>query len=476
MEKNSTFGPGAAYNDDLETNLLNTKTGYITIFPEKKSDFFNWLHNHPEKWQWKYPSFVPDENSYAPRPLFGQYLQHSFATLISYGVKKNVKIIPVNAEVVDLKKMRDSYSVITACNITIRSDYVFLMCGTLENKKQDTPKMKKGVISNPYPVSKLTSHFNREASVAIVGSRLSAIDTVIALKESGHVGTIDMFSRSGFFPSVRGTQGRYTPKHLTTEKLNNIRLAKGCLNLSDLSSLVVKDIDQYHIENPDHPREPLAIPSPAECLSTFLKKEIALAEKPRGWQAVLYSTNVIIDKMWNSLDNNEQERFKNNFLSTFLSYRVSIPMENAVKILSYLNDESLRFFSGPISISYNDSGKPEILNDATLDKTAYDHVVIATGSPKSYKNSNSQLLASLEERGSISPHPFGGINVDETTYNIIDRNNIADEKVYAIGEITSGKFFFTSALDIICRHAENCANSFYEAQNFSEKRKLSKVY
>lgn len=36
FEKNMSFGPGNAYSPlDLDTNLLNTKAGYITVFKDK---------------------------------------------------------------------------------------------------------------------------------------------------------------------------------------------------------------------------------------------------------------------------------------------------------------------------------------------------------------------------------------------------------------------------------------------------------
>lgn len=464
LEKNSTFGPGAAYNDDLGSNILNTKTGYITIFPDKKSDFFNWLHNHPEKWQWKYPSFVPHEDGYAPRPLFGQYLQHSFSTMVSKGIKKKVKIIPVNAEAIDVRKLRDNYTVITACSINIHADYVFLLCGTLENAKQDTPKMPQGIISNPYPVSKLSNWLKKESSIAIVGSRLSAIDAIIALKESGHSGKITMFSRSGHFPSVRGTQGRYALKNLTVEKIGELNATPKKISIEDIASLVLADLKQYFIENPDHPQEPVHVPEPIVSLESFLSNELELAKHPRGWQAVLYATNAIIDDLWSLLNTFDKERFREHYLSTFLAYRVSIPSENAKKIKSYLESGSLDFVVGNTLLAKDEDGCPVITNKADGAVEIFDFAIMATGSPKNYFKSNSNMLAALEERGVIAPHPYGGLDVDAHTYNIIGSDGNADNGIFAVGEITAGKFFFTSALDIIFRHARKCAINFHDSQ------------
>ncbi|MEC4766356.1 FAD/NAD(P)-binding protein [Halomonas sp. CUBES01] len=468
VEKNPAFGPGSAYNDDLASNLLNTKTGFITIYPEKKGDFYDWLHNHPEYWQWKYPNFDASRDSYAPRPLFGQYLQHSFSHTVRKAVKNGIKVVPVNAEVMDVKKKREGYIVQTVCSIRVRADYVFLMCGTLENAPRDTPKMDAGIISNPYPVSKLTSWIDKEKEVAIIGSRLSAIDTVIALKETGHTGRITMYSRSGFFPSVRGTQGRFTPRKLSPDNIMRLRQKGGELSIKDVVKLVKDDLDHYFSDNPDHPSEPLVLPSPIDNLNDFLSEEIALAEGPRGWQAVLYATNAIIDDLWGMIADDEKDIFRDLYLSMFLSYRVSIPRENAVKIKDYLEDGSLEFKSGDVSVEKTCNGNP-VLSTEKQSGEVYDFAVLATGSPKSFSKSNSNLMVNLEAQGLIASHPHGGLEVDGNTYQVIRSDMTHEHGLFAVGESTSGKFFFTSALDIICRHAQRASSSFYESINADKK-------
>lgn len=462
IEKRAAYGPGAAYSDDLKSNILNTKAGFITIYPYKPGDFYNWLTCHPEAWKWKFPQFKLHPDTYAPRPLFGDYLRYSFSQVINKGIPKNVRVIQVNAEAIQVTKFKSQYLTRTECNIDIRSDYVMLLCGTLENKRRDSPKMDQGIISNPYPVSKLTSFFGREKSVAIIGSRLSAIDTVIALKEAGHTGKITIYSRSGYFPSVRGTQGRFTPQLFTPEHIDSLPAHPGCLSLADLALMVKRDLELYFEENPEHPREDLSIPEPPTSLTAFLAREIDLATHPRGWQAVLYATNAIVDKLWYRLNEESKRTFASKYMSAFLSYRVSIPRENAIKIYNYLLDGSLEFKQGETQIDTSDSGQPFVrLSDGL--KCTHDYIVIATGSPKRAKDSDSPLLEQMEAQGYIQPHPYGGIKVCEQTYRTVDTSNNYSNGIYAVGEITSGQFFFTSALDIICRHSNLCASAFVES-------------
>lgn len=51
IDKDRDYGCGNAYKDDVSTNLLNTKAGYITIDKERKGDFFNWLNKNESNWR-----------------------------------------------------------------------------------------------------------------------------------------------------------------------------------------------------------------------------------------------------------------------------------------------------------------------------------------------------------------------------------------------------------------------------------------
>jgi len=471
VEKRAEYGSGAAYHSDYSSNIMNTKTGYITVHPELPGDFSNWLNKNTELWQDKFPDYNIDNDGYAPRPLFGLYLQSSFSEEIRSAIAKNVRVVQVNAEATDVSKINSSYVTKTNCNLDITSDFVFLLCGTLPRIKKDSPKQPGAIISNPYPINKLAANINPTEDVAIIGSRLSAIDTIIGLVENGHKGKIRMYSRSGYFPSVRGTQGRITPAFLSPSYLSTLISNIHTVRINDVIDLVRMEIDTYFANNPSHHREALVIPPPPiSDFAEFLKKEIELAKKPRGWQAVLYSTNVVIDQIWHALHDDDKERFLSEFSAPYFSYRVSIPRENAEKILSYVEQGKLEFITGNTTITKNEDGSPVIYlaKNGINSATDYGYVIYATGSPKSPQQSDSVLLNNLINKGSVTMHPHGGLNVTPDTYKIISRTGDTQNGMYALGEITAGTFLFTSALDIIARHAGNCADVFYD-EHFLEQ-------
>ena len=460
FEKRDRFGPGAAYESDLATNLLNTKTGYITPFHDRPGDFYNWLKVNELDWRSRYSSLILDEHSYAPRPLFGEYLQGQMDRLVKNAADLGIAIIKFNAEAKDLLRSGSGYIIKTDCG-SIQCDFVFFLCGSLSRATRTDELESKRVLASPYPVSRLTDVIPERGSVGIIGARLSCIDAVIGLIEQGHRGPINIHSRSGYFPSVRGTQNRITPKVLTLEGLDALIQKKGKLNLLDLWGMVREEIA---LQGGAETGGDFQLPLPPRDLVAFLREEITKASGERVWQAVLYSTNAIIDRLWASLREDHRTEFISRYLSVFMAYRVSIPVENAQKILRYLQSGQLKFLAGAFDIGFERSGKPVVtMHDQSGAAISYDYVVNAMGTTRAASATGSVLVNNLFERGIMSPHNLGGIAVDTDSYCVIEAGGLVNSQLRAVGELTAGAFFFTSALDINVRHARNCVTQFARA-------------
>jgi uncharacterized NAD(P)/FAD-binding protein YdhS len=457
FERRDRFGPGAAYESDLASNLLNTKTGFITPFHDRPGDFFKWLAANESNWRARYSPLDLDEHSYAPRRLFGEYLESQMGRLVLEAADRGIQIVQINAEVHDVSPLGHGYVVKTDSH-SIECDFVFFLCGGVSRALRRDEQESRRVLPTPYPISKLANDIPKQARVGIIGARLSCIDAVIGLMEQGHQGSITIHSRSGYFPSVRGTQGRITPKILTLERINQLVLEKGKLRLLDLVGLVREEITL--LGGPGTEAD-FRLPSPPRDLAAFLREEIASAGGERAWQAVLYSTNSIIDRLWTSLHEDDQAEFIDRYLSVFMAHRVSIPVGNARKILGYLQSGQLKFCAGSFDVGFQSDGKPVVtMHGDPGAGIGYDYIVNATGSTRIPNASDSALVNNLLRRGLAAPHKLGGIAVDTDSYCVIDAGGRANPQLRAVGELTSGAFFFTSALDINARHARTCVSRF----------------
>lgn len=464
FEKNRAFGPGAAYMADTASNLLNTKTGYITPFHDKPGDFQAWLSAKEAFWRMHYPHFEIDSNNYAPRPLFGLYLQDRMAWLVGLAAARGIRIVQIHAEVKDISRLNGGYVVRTDGSLTMMADYIFMLCGTLPEKVPEALRRNDRVLAQPYPIADLPSKIPRATKVAVVGARLSCIDAVIGLIEAGHVGHVAIYSRSGYFPSVRGTQGRIVPRYLTAEGVEALLATKGRLTIHDIVNLVRSEIAHLSGTELDAVPSLLVPPRPPACLRAYLSKEIEAACQDRPWQAVLYSTNAIIELLWQALTEEDKATFLDRYMSPFMSFRVSIPIENAQKILGYLASGQVSFHAGRFELTVGEDGRPLLTsNDAQQSRRRYDYVINAKGSPRSVHQVESDFVANLTRRGEITAHEFGGIQVDPSTYEVFDASGARNTSMRAVGELTVGTFFFTSALDINARHARLCVQSFAQA-------------
>ena len=457
LEKRSEIGRGLAYSEDGNTNLLNTKAGFITPFTSKPAHFYNWLINNRESWEDNFPEVEINPDAFLPRPLFGHYLMHMVQMLIQKAVSLGCCFIPIKDEAINMSSSYDGKVVIsTKNNLSFPSDHVVLSCGNGGSTAYSELKEKTGFFASPYPIKRTTRLIPSEAQVAIIGSRLSAIDTVLGLKARGHKGKITLHSRSGAFPSVRGAQGRLEPKFLTLENVQQHIKTNGQIQLNEFIGWLFKELEaagqavSFDLAAIDENCSQLP---PLE----FLTKELENAEKERPWQAVLYATNNIIDLVWSAMPEQDKQRFW-PYLSWWLVYRVSIPIENAVKLKALLESGELEVIPGAVETQSNGAQFVLTSNHQGVSKQYnYDSVVVATGTPRNIHQLDNQLIQNLLTTKTALPNQYGGIEICSTTGCLKNGNGQIDERVTVLGELTSGTYFFTSVLEINARHAADRA-------------------
>ncbi|MCE1914986.1 hypothetical protein LWT70_23915, partial [Enterobacter hormaechei] len=117
--------------------------------------------------------------------------------------------------------------------------------------------------------------------VLIMGSRLSAIDSIIALKEAGHQGQIYMHCIAGTFPTVRGQQQTYTNKYLCKDYIS--KNFQNVLTTQDIINLYHKELGAYFEQNAFEFEDIIEIYNkfPIVNLQEFIKNELIASKKDR---------------------------------------------------------------------------------------------------------------------------------------------------------------------------------------------------
>jgi len=149
----------------------------------------------------------------------------------------------------------------------------------------------------------------------------------------------------------------------------------------------------------------------------------------------------------------DKKRFL-GYSSWWMAYRVSIPIENALKIKSLVESGQLSIIKGELqSIEYNGRFNLKVAKQSKRYFRGYDAVVVATGTPRDVTKFDNLLVQNIIQQGIGCVDPFGGLKVSAESGGLINQSGCVDDRITVLGELTSGAFFFTSALEINSRHS-----------------------
>lgn len=453
IEQRGRFGRGLAYDRDTSGNLMNTRAGTLSPFADSPGHFYRWLMDNKKLWQDQFPELVVDKTTFVPRPLFGLYLERMMSELGHECARLGGELLTIKAEVTDIDRtLGGKFVVKTDMSLAVQADHVVLACGNLPAKADGSLASVPSYFSSPYPIRSVAGRIDKHASVGVLGARLSAIDTVLGLAASGHEGPMTLFSRSGYLPAVRGIQAPHKLQFLTREAIDAKVRAHGRLTLQDLLGFFRREMELAGA--PVALPEQLTLPTPSDPIA-FFESEIEAARSPRPWQAVLYATNTLIDYVWRRLGESDRTIVMRDFFSAWMSYRVSIPADNAEKILSLLKSGRLNVVTGGNRVEPLADGGFQIVvtRDGGDVIHRLDTVIAATGTPRDVRNLASPLLTRLLAKGLARPHRFGGIEVDPDSGGVIGAHGALVPRLLAAGELTSGTHFFTSVLEVNARLA-----------------------
>ncbi|MBC7603658.1 MAG: FAD/NAD(P)-binding protein, partial [Ramlibacter sp.] len=200
INRSLSFGRGMAYGTNSPSHLLNVPAGRMSIDPDHESGFIDYLKSRGLHWR---------AGDFVPRSLYGDYLERCLLRAQSAAVD-GVKLELVEAEVLHVDGADTDHPVLHLNDgRTIAATQVILALGNF------TPRAPATLSNADWHQSPLVndvwSHgvlddLDREASVLLVGTGLTAYDAVLRLLDQGHVGPITMLSRRALLPQPHREQ------------------------------------------------------------------------------------------------------------------------------------------------------------------------------------------------------------------------------------------------------------------------------
>ncbi len=455
FEKSENLGHGLAYTQDEHTNLLNRSAETMSLIHRKEDDFKNWLLKNKSKWKEEFSGHkIKRKEVFLARALFGSYCEDTIQKIIVHARAHKLKVSIIHDEVIVIDKYNHDYKIETRNGWKFHSHVVILTLGNLPSLKFGKAVNNDKFYTSPYPTKKL-SNIPAHSAVGIMGSLLSAIDAAIALHHQEHQGNIAFISRGGWLPVVRSPYRYHELKILNAKALREyLSLNKRELSLRQIIKLLRHEVELLCDEKIQF-GEWLATPIDAKLHFEHEFKTYKSKNKI-AWQAVMIALNQVIESIWHELNEADKALFNLRYKSKFMAYRVGIPIQNARKIYNLFVTKQISQIRHFESLAQNQDKFIVTTSKSTFE---FDYIIDATGYCDDLTYIQSTLLSNMTNNGLIKPHRYGGLEVDFESSRIVRKDNSIEKNLYAIGNLTSGTYFFTSVLELNIKHAYKIAQN-----------------
>lgn len=448
-EKGNQFGLGLAYGTSSDSHILNMANNTMSLRPGEPDQFKNYLQNND----------INDGTNFAKRKVFGNYLQNHFSSVLRAVDANGITVYArSNLEVTDIQQINGGYQVNAPGEEPSNYDKIFLCIGNQPNTVLSEYEGCRGFYSEPYKIDEISKNIPRNEDIVIIGSGLTAIDTYLGLRESGHNGKITFVSRHGILPKVRGKARPYTLRYLSPRNIDTLtNRGERNLPLDQAKRLFLKEL--IHAGLPTN-----FIETEQRALSELptveiLKRDLHLpgTEENTCYLSVLKAVDSVIGHIWKCMPTACQLRFDKHHKRLWDIYDYPMPRINAIKILSELENQNLINIKGLSFIARQPKTQAYHLGDVSGKQFSTNYLINAIGPNHDITQTSNPLIQNLRHHGLIHPHPLGGINVDFDTGLTIKPGNKISNSLYVVGSLTRGVHFYTNSLFENVQAAERAA-------------------
>ena len=434
IEKNKNIGMGLPYSQKEEAYILNLPKNIMEPIPDKKGEFSAWICLN-------YPNYA-DKSEFPPRYIFGQYLNYLAKKFQSEAAKWNIKVSYLTStKVLNISKFNNNHLLVKNTQGDLKADYVILCTGHMPSDIYNEYIGKPGYSHNPWNNDSFLEIEPNEP-VGILGTRLTAIDVAVKLINQNHRGPITMISHNGLLPTVLAkTILPYQLQYLKLDSLPN------SIQLSYILKMFFKEISLAL-------NKPCSFNSIAKSYQdikplSWINKEIDQAERnAKPWQQVMFSFYPMVPDIWQRIDLEDQRKFILEYRSLFMTYLAAFPLENAYKVKNLLESGQLKVLGGLQLIKHQD-GKFILQGKTESVKTNY--LFNATG--PGYNIERQPLFINMLNQRLIRQHSLGGIDIKPETLQVFNSQKQLNSRLFAIGELTRGKYLMTTDLATVAKQA-----------------------
>jgi|GEM_PF-6574260 len=471
FEPSGTLGTGLAYSAKSHALLLNSPASCFSIYPEDQKHFLKWAQQHPEKWTRHFPEIREiNEDTFVPRKLAGLYLSDAANQAKNLANKYNIQYQVVEDEVVNIIETPAPLKTALLTKhkpLRYSADHIILCTGNCAPESYVALKKHPNYFHTIHSdEEKIKESIKSISSVLVIGTRLSAIDAALMLKDQNYHGHITMASRNGRLPSVKNEFKIYNLKHLTTESIQRQMRAYSALKIEHLVTLIEKEASDIYGSEISMDKIARYTHDPV----TTLKNDLETIRNGEAlWQKIPAVFIELIEMYWSNFSIEEKKRYLRDYVGIMQRYTSAFPFVNAEKINGMLCDDQLTIKSGLREINYDDEKRRFVAhycgNDGIITHEYFDCVLNATGSGKNLTRSEASLYSNLLQSDSVSFNIFGGLDVSTQNFRVAAKKNFKAQ-MYAAGSPTFGSYFFTNYFYTSAKQSKTIVEDILRSSKF----------
>jgi len=455
FEKSKDLGLGIAYSTRNDEHILNMRNGTIDIFSDKPGDFMDWLNMNAARLGLTKKETAFD--AFLPRRIVGLYLQENLHRNVSRAKQLGISVTFIQEEITDFHELGSKYRLrFNASSIDV--DYAVFCLGNLPSTNYPQLYDVPTYFHSPW---ELDAKIKSSAKpIGILGASLTAVDTLLSLAPRT-TGPLYFIAPTGRLPKVLHIKRPFTPEFVTKEtiaKMTDDFTRK--LTLREVILLFKKEIETATGGPVDWKQLRQVDDDPVRALQT----DIARAENGENhWHTVLADTSPLLPLIWGNLRERDKKRFYHYYYHWWRIYRVSMPLQNAKKVLRLLESGRLKIIRGVRSVTYDQHTKQFSItykqHEHAGGQLHVPYLVDGTGTGFDITKSQSPLIQHMITNGLLVPHPMGGATVNHETLQLVRQTGTEIPRAFFFGMLTKGVHFYTNALDANAAHAEQVART-----------------
>jgi uncharacterized NAD(P)/FAD-binding protein YdhS len=403
-------GRGIAYATNADCLLLNVPAARMSLFADRPNHFVDWLAENGKP---------TAGNDFVPRRLYGRYLGDNLDAALKRTANRAALTL-VDAEACSAEAAQDGSLTFRLSDGTqLEADFAALCTGVgtarLSLRADQLPSdVQPFIVHDPWAEDWL-ERLPRDGEILLVGTGLTMIDQCLLLKQRGFRGKIHAVSRHALLP-------------------------------------------QAHLTQRADPTAPVLKPGRGE-VSEMLAILRAMADAAPDWRAVMDGLRPVTREIWAGWSPGQQARFLRHAATFWNVHRHRMAPNVAGEIETLQQSGQLHCHKGRLEAVRQVAGRIEARIKARSGLTLSTDLVVNCAGFDRCTVETSPLLESLADHGFVRPAPVGlGIDVDDNSAVVVAGGD-SKSSIYAIGPLTTGRYWEMTAVPDIRVQALSVAES-----------------